>query len=81
MQNLQINFKTWHVRRADLLSWIYWIIVDLVAIWLYFIKDVKSLSLLYVILLGIAVNGCLTWRRNNSHRVHTNASKCRGFIA
>ncbi len=55
-------------KRAE--SWIYWIFVDVVAIWLYYIKDVKFLSLLYVILLGIAINGWLTWRRSNSDRLN-----------
>ena len=52
-------------------SWIYWIIVDVVAIWLYYVKEVKFLSLLYVILLGIAINGWLTWRRSNSDSLHS----------
>ena len=56
----------WLLSKKRVESWIYWIVVDVVAIWLYFIKDVKFLSLLYVILLGIAINGYLTWRRSNS---------------
>jgi nicotinamide mononucleotide transporter len=56
----------WLLSKKRVESWIYWIVVDVVAIWLYFIKDVKFLSLLYVILLGIAINGYLTWRRTNS---------------
>jgi nicotinamide mononucleotide transporter len=53
----------WLLSRKRVESWIYWIVIDVVAIWLYYIKDVKFLSLLYVILLGIAINGWLTWRR------------------
>ena len=53
----------WLLSRKRVESWIYWIVVDVVAIWLYYIKDVKFLSLLYVILLGIAIKGWLTWRR------------------
>ena len=53
----------WLLSKKRVESWIYWIVVDAVAIWLYFIKDFKFLSLLYVILLGIAINGWLTWRR------------------
>lgn len=45
-------------------SWIYWIIIDAVGIWLYFVKDVKFLSLLYVILLIIAVKGLFEWLKN-----------------
>lgn len=56
----------WLLSKKRVESWIYWIIIDAVAIWLYFIKDVKFLSLLYVILLGIAINGWLNWRKSNS---------------
>jgi nicotinamide mononucleotide transporter len=56
----------WLLSRKRSESWIYWIVVDVVAIWLYFVKDVKFLSLLYVILLGIAINGWITWRREVS---------------
>lgn len=42
-------------------SWIIWIIVDIIGIWLYFIKDVKLISLLYVIFLILAINGLITW--------------------
>lgn len=52
----------WLLSRKRAESWIYWIVVDVVAIWLYYIKDVKFLSLLYVLLLGIAINGWITWK-------------------
>lgn len=55
----------WLLSKKRVESWIYWILVDSIAIWLYFAKDVKFLSLLYVILLCIAINGWLTWRRDN----------------
>ena len=44
-------------------SWIYWIIVDAVGIWLYFVKDVRFISLLYVVLLFMAFNGLLSWTK------------------
>jgi nicotinamide mononucleotide transporter len=43
--------------RKKAVSWILWIIVDVIGIWLYFVKDARFLSLLYVILLGIAIKG------------------------
>lgn len=49
-------------------SWLYWIVVDVVAIGLYYVKEVWFLSLLYVILLGIAINGFRRW-----HRAYQNA--------
>ena len=60
----------WLLSKKRVESWNYWIIVDVVAIWLYYIKDVKFLSLLYLILLGIAINGRKTWRRSNFDRSH-----------
>jgi nicotinamide mononucleotide transporter len=61
----------WLLSKKKVESWIYWIFIDVVAIWLYFIKDVKFLSLLYVILLGIAIDGWITWRKGNSERTRT----------
>jgi nicotinamide mononucleotide transporter len=48
-------------RRTE--SWIYWVAIDLVGVWLYYVKDVKLVSLLFLIYLGLAVNGLLSWRR------------------
>jgi nicotinamide mononucleotide transporter len=61
----------WLLSKKKVESWTYWIFIDVVAIWLYFIKDVKFLSLLYVILLGIAIDGWITWRKGNSERTRT----------
>ncbi len=44
-------------------SWLIWIVVDVIAIGLYWIKEVKFLSLLYVILLILAVRGYLSWKK------------------
>jgi len=42
-------------------SWVYWIIVDIIGIWLYYVKEVKFISLLYIILLLMAINGLRLW--------------------
>ncbi len=44
-------------------NWMIWIVVDVIAIGLYWVKEVKFLSLLYVILLILAVRGLITWRK------------------
>jgi nicotinamide mononucleotide transporter len=44
-------------------SWIYWIIVDLIGIWLYYVKNVRFISILYVLLLGLAIKGLWHWRK------------------
>jgi nicotinamide mononucleotide transporter len=53
----------WLMVQKKIESWIYWIIVDVIGIWLYFVKDVKFISLLYVILLVMAVNGLRLWHK------------------
>jgi nicotinamide mononucleotide transporter len=53
----------WLMARKLAESWIYWIVVDVIAIWLYFVKDVKFISLLYVVLLGLATKGLMEWTR------------------
>lgn len=47
-------------------SWIYWIIVDVIGIGLYFSRDVRFISLLYVVLLVMAVNGFISWHRSST---------------
>jgi nicotinamide mononucleotide transporter len=51
----------WLMAQKKTESWIYWIIVDAIGIGLYFVKDVKFISLLYVILLVMAINGLRMW--------------------
>jgi nicotinamide mononucleotide transporter len=43
-------------------SWLLWIFVDVIAIGIYLEKDVPFLSLLYVVLLVMAISGLLKWR-------------------
>jgi nicotinamide mononucleotide transporter len=43
-------------------SWFWWIGVDVVGIGLYWVKDVRFVALLYVLLLGLAVRGFLEWQ-------------------
>lgn len=54
----------WLMARRQVESWIYWIVIDVVAVWLYYVKDVKFVALLYVVLLGIAVWGFVGWHRD-----------------
>lgn len=57
--------------RKRIESWGYWIIVDIIGVILYYVKDVKFISLLYVILLIIAVRGAYKW--NIESKVETAA--------
>lgn len=42
-------------------GWIYWIVVDIIGIGLYWVKDVRFIAVQYVLLLGMAVYGLLFW--------------------
>ncbi len=68
----------WLMARKNIESWIYWIIVDVIGIWLYFAKDVRFISLLYVILLALAIKGLIDWT-NAGRRRSVNA--CEEFAA
>jgi nicotinamide mononucleotide transporter len=57
----------WLMAQKKIESWIYWIIVDVIGVWLYFAKDVKFISLLYVILLVIAFNGLRMWHKSTQN--------------
>lgn len=43
-------------------SWILWIAVDVIAVWLYWYKEVPFIALLYFIFLCICINGFTNWR-------------------
>lgn len=47
----------WLIARKRVESWYYWIVVDIIGIALYFVKDVRPISLLYVVLLVLAIKG------------------------
>lgn len=58
----------WLLARRRTESWYYWIVVDIIGIGLYYVKDVRFVALLYVALLVVAVKGLMEWnaagRRN-----------------
>ncbi|MBN3943236.1 nicotinamide riboside transporter PnuC [Nostoc sp. NMS9] len=51
----------WLMVQKRIESWYYWIIVDVIGIWLYYVKEVKFIAFLYVIFLFIAINGSISW--------------------
>lgn len=53
----------WLLAKKKVESWVLWIIVDIVGIWLYWVKGVKFISLEYLLFLLIATKGLLDWRR------------------
>jgi nicotinamide mononucleotide transporter len=53
----------WLMIRKRTESWVYWILVDVIAIGLYWVKGMKLVTLLYVLFTVLAVRGLLEWRR------------------
>lgn len=46
-------------------SWYLWILVDIIGVGLYFVKDVKFISLEYLIFLVIATKGLIDWTKEH----------------
>lgn len=47
-------------------NWYLWIVVDVIGIWLYAVKEVRFVSMLYVVFLVLATMGLTEWRRTLS---------------
>lgn len=54
---------TWMVARRVIENWLYWVVVDAVAVWLYFTQGLLVTTLLFVIYIGIVIRGYFVWRR------------------
>lgn len=48
--------------------WYLWILVDIIGIGLYYVKEVKFIALEYVIFLALATKGLLDWRKDVENR-------------
>ena len=64
----------WLTARRRVESWVYWIAIDVVGVWLYHVKGVRFVALLYVVLLALAVWGLVGWHRCR-HRGRRAASR------
>jgi nicotinamide mononucleotide transporter len=56
-------FATWLAARAKLENWLYWIAIDGVLVYLFYVQDLPFLALLNVLFIGIAAAGFVAWRR------------------
>jgi nicotinamide mononucleotide transporter len=59
---------TWMVARRVIENWLYWVVVDGVAAWLYFSQELLATTLLFIIYLGIVVHGYFVWRREQAQQ-------------
>jgi nicotinamide mononucleotide transporter len=53
---------TWMVARVRLENWLYWIVIDAVALFLYAAQGLMFVAVLYFVYLVIAVYGWFEWR-------------------
>jgi nicotinamide mononucleotide transporter len=56
-------FATWLAADARLENWIYWVVIDLVLVYLFYVQRAPLLALLNLLFIGIAVAGLVEWRR------------------
>ncbi len=54
---------TWMVARRVIENWLYWIVVDAVAAWLYFTQGLNATGLLFIAYIGIVIHGYIVWLR------------------
>jgi len=54
---------TWLAARARLENWLYWIAIDGVLVFLFYVQELPYLALLNVLFIGIAAGGFVAWRR------------------
>ena len=59
---------TWMVARRVIENWLYWVVVDGVAAWLYFSQGLLATTLLFVIYLGVVIHGYFVWRREQAQQ-------------
>jgi len=57
---------TWMVARRVIENWLYWIVVDGLAAYLYLTQGLLATTLLFVIYLGVVVRGFVVWRREQA---------------
>jgi nicotinamide mononucleotide transporter len=53
----------WLMARKQVENWLFWIFVNVLAVFLYAAKDLWLSSALYALFLGLAISGFLSWRR------------------
>lgn len=75
-------FATYLVTQKVLENWLYWIVIDLISIYLYVEKGLYPTVLLFIIFVGIAFYGYVKWRdifKSNANNSTTNDKKENAF--
>jgi nicotinamide mononucleotide transporter len=71
---LSVLATIWMARRI-IESWVLWILVDIVAIALYFLKGIKLVSIEYIIFLAMSVYGLIAWGKEYQIEMKTLKNK------
>ncbi len=56
-------FATWLAARARIENWIYWIVIDGVLVYLYYMQGLPWIAAQFGVLVVIAAAGLVSWRR------------------
>jgi nicotinamide mononucleotide transporter len=56
-------FATWLAARARIENWIYWIVIDGVLVYLYYMQGLPWIAAQFAVLVVIAAAGLVSWRR------------------
>ncbi len=59
-------FATYMVTKKVLGNWLYWIVIDIVSVYLYFSRDLHLTSLLFIVYTVIAIFGYFSWLKRNN---------------
>lgn len=54
---------TWMVARKVLENWLYWVVIDVISVWLFIQKGLFLYALLFVFYTFIALYGYIQWRK------------------
>jgi nicotinamide mononucleotide transporter len=56
---------TFMLTKKILENWLYWVVIDIVSVYLYFSRELHLTSLLFILYSIIAIFGYLSWLRNS----------------
>ena len=54
---------TWLTAKAKLENWLYWIVIDSLLAWLFYIQDMPYIAALFAVYVVVAAAGYVAWRR------------------
>ncbi|MGI2174270.1 nicotinamide riboside transporter PnuC [Shewanella ulleungensis] len=60
---------TYLVAKKVLENWLYWVVIDVVSIYLYFQKGLMLTSGLFILYVAMAVAGYMMWRKKYQHAI------------